>query len=168
MRPPIALLLTLLTLGVEGAASAEVYRVDLVGGTAFESRYSPMEDPERPDRVLLLTDAGNWISLPRRLVGHVAVGIEERGFGRRLDAATVAVGPALNDAPSAQVAESPAGEALAFLARLFDRRFDALAASHVEQFVEPEQAEGIPLPYGLESLPPVGSATRFVTPQDRP
>jgi len=170
---PLALPAGLL-LGLLGAtslalpAATEIYRVELVGGTFFETRYWPIEDPEALDRVLLLTDTGNWIALPRRMVRHVAVGIEERGFGRRLDAQTVALGSAMNDAPAANASETPAGDALALLTRLFDRRFEALPPSHVEQFVEPEQAEGIPLRYSLEGLPPVGSATRFVTPQDRP
>jgi hypothetical protein len=147
---------------------AELYRVELVGGGAFESRYLPIEDPDAPERVLLLTDVGNWIVLPRQIIRRVTVDIEARGFGRRLDAQTIALGPAMNDAAGRATGRAASEDPVALLSRLFERRFAALPLANVEQFVEPEQAAGIPLNYSLGPVPQVGSAERFVTPQDRP
>jgi hypothetical protein len=147
---------------------AELYRVELVGGGSFDSRYLPIEDPVAPERVLLLTDVGNWVSLPRRVIRRVTVDIETRGFGRRLDAQTIAVGPAMNDAAAPSAGRAASDDPVALLTRLFERRFEALPLANVEQFVEPEHAAGIPLSYSLGSVPQVGSAERFVTPQDRP
>lgn len=167
VRTPLALALLIAT---ATPAAPEIYRLELAAGTSFETRYPPLADPEAPERILLLTDAGNWIALPRSIVRRVAVDTEERGFGRRLDALTVGVGPAMNDAPpGGGVTGSPSPpDALTLLARLFERRFEALPGARVEQFVEPEQAGETPLRYTLEALPAVGAATRFLTPQDRP
>lgn len=147
---------------------AELYRVELVGGGLFESRYLPIEDPDAAERVLLLTDVGNWVALPRRTIRKVTVDIEARGFGRRLDAQTIALGPAMNDAAVPATGRAGADDPVSLLTRLFERRFEALPLVNVEQFVEPDEAAGIPLSYSLGSVPQVGSAERFVTPQDRP
>ena len=51
---------------------------------------------------------------------------------------------------------------------LADRIRAPQRASRKPRASEPEQSAGIPLSYGLGPVPPVGSALRFMTFQDRP
>ncbi|NIN64657.1 MAG: hypothetical protein GTO63_08130, partial [Anaerolineae bacterium] len=55
----------------------------------------------------LLTEVGNWISLPRDLVTSVADSTSASGYGRVIDTKTVFIGWAPNDAPSGLLEEEP-------------------------------------------------------------
>lgn len=164
------LLIVALLLLSARAAAAELFTLTLVHGATFETRYRPLLDPSDPDKVLLRTDQGNWIALPRDLIVSVVSEVDRRGFGRAIDAVTIELGRSANDAaPDAGPGGEPDDPA-ARLARALERRFSAFADSlpySVDQFVEPEAAAGIPLPSAFEPMAPVGSPARFVSAQSR-
>lgn len=80
-------------------AAAETYTVTLVNGKTIESRYQPQEASWNPDMVLIMTDQGNQIALPRAEITNVVSETEARGFGKRIDTMTVDLGFAPNVAP---------------------------------------------------------------------
>lgn len=95
-------------------AAAELYTVELTNGYSFDTRYRPKFDPRDPDKVYLLTDQGNWITLAKNLVHEVISQTEARGFGKVIDTTTIDLGWAPNDTPvpdgAGGVAENPQAE----------------------------------------------------------
>lgn len=93
----VALALGLVLAAIPGLA--ETYTVTLDNGTLIESRYQPQEASWNPQMVLILTDHGNQIALPREQIASVVSETEARGFGKRIDTMTIDLGFAPNDAP---------------------------------------------------------------------
>ncbi len=148
-------------------ASADVFTVTLTNGSTIESRYQPIESPSDPLKMQLLTEFGNWISLEKSAVASVVSDTEARGFGTVLDTSTIMLGASPNDAEDPDAEGQEIDPATALL-RYFQQQDAAQSQVYsLEQFVEPSEAGGIPLSFTGTTTPPIGSADRFLTPQDR-
>lgn len=139
-------------------AAADVFYVTLNNGTVVESAYQPQEASWDASMVLLLTEVGNWVGIPKDQIEKVESGTQKSGFGVRIDDTTVAIGWAPNDAedPNAQPAEGqqPASATDARFQQAIqnlNQTINNLESQrqtqqdyNVEQFVEPDQTQGIP------------------------
>lgn len=140
--------LSLLALPVQ----AELYTVQLENGNSFESRYRPQAASWDDSQILLLTDVGNWIALPRAEISGMTVDTEVKGFGLVIDTTTVALGIAPNDLPTEEAtAADPQLQLLQYLQQQAER-----PPYSVEQFVEPTEAGGIPVWMTNTVTPPLG------------
>jgi hypothetical protein len=151
-RRPLAVALSVVALAAAPAA-AEVWHVTLHNGNTIDSRYQPQEASWDAGKVMMLTDMGNWIALAKADIASIGADTQHKGFGFVINTTTIALGWAPNDAltPEEQAsADAAAGGAPA----------EAPASPYsVEQFVEPDQAQGIPAGWlGYGSVPPVGAA----------
>ena len=161
----VLMMLTVAVLAVSVPASAAIYTVYLTSGRSIETRYQPMQSPSDEGKMMLLTAFGNWISMPKSAVTKIEIDLESRGFGSVLDTLTVHLGMSLNDA--AEAGEGGTQDPTAAYMQYLQQR-DAAAANYtVQQFVEPNEAGGIPLSFTQTTTPPLGSPGRFLTPQDR-
>ena len=157
--------LAVLALAVSVPAAGAIYTVHLENGTTIDTRYQPVQSPTDPDKMMLLTSVGNWISLPKDAVTTVVTDLETRGFGLVVDTTTILIGMSLNDAAE-EDADATLDPTAAYLQYLQGR--DAAAVPYsVQQFVNTENAGGIPLSYVSSSVPPIGASDRFLTPQSR-
>ncbi len=148
---PLVLLLSATLAGAP--AAAEIFTVELDNGATFDTRYLPVEDGAS-GQVMLLTEFGNWISLPRAAVVSVVSETETRGWGTVLDTSTIALGWSPNDLPVEEGA-APADPTQRLL-DYFSQR-DQIPDYSVEQFVEPEASGGIPLGFTRSTTPPLSS-----------
>lgn len=121
-------------------ARAETYTVELANGTSFETRYRPKEAAWDEDKIILLTDVGNWIAVDRTDIVSLDIATESKGFGKVIDIHTIALGWAPNDAPAQDPEEAldPATRLLNYLQAQQANRPDYT----VQQFVEPGEAGG--------------------------
>ncbi|HVS03067.1 MAG TPA: hypothetical protein VMT16_09875 [Thermoanaerobaculia bacterium] len=118
-------------------AGAGTYHVELLNGTAFETRYQPKEAAWDPSMIVFSSETGNVVALPKSLVAAITSEAESRGFGRVIDTTTVDMGILPNDMPTE--AERAAAEARAgsdALTQFLSRSYD------MEQFVEPDEVGG--------------------------
>lgn len=138
-----------------GPAAADVFTVKVVGGGSFDTRYQPEEASWDTDQVLLLTELGNWIAVPKADIESIESQTENKGYGRVIDTTTISLGFKINDAPVEE--EGGQGSALdRLLEYMVARDRGAEQDYSVEQFVEPGLAGTGGLPtYGLQ--PPSGS-----------
>lgn len=129
--------------------AAETYTVTLVNGKNIESRYQPQEASWNPDMVLIMTDQGNQIALPRAEISSVVSEVEARGFGKRIDTMTVDLGFAPNDAPVPEEEDQ--------FTQQLNRLQQVLQSNQqqqnydIQQFVSPGdvgQTGGLPVGYG--------------------
>ena len=80
-------------------AAAEIFHVELADGHVFDTRYQPEEASWDSNLMLLLTDTGNWIAVPKADVAGITTETETKGFGQVVNTTTVVLGWAANDAP---------------------------------------------------------------------
>jgi hypothetical protein len=145
-------------------AAAESFEVTLTDGTTFETRYQPQEASWDPTMVLLLTDVGNWIGLPKDSIASVEADLGETGFGTRINATTLSLGPAPNDAvvPGKETtAATQASQQNALLEAYLQQRAAEQSYS-IQQFVEPNATQGIPSRFVGT---PNGAGVSFPVPQ---
>lgn len=90
----VASVLTLLCTAMVGAAQ---FTITLTNGTTFETRYRPVEVDWDENVVLLNTDRGNLIALPKDEIADVSSSAEVRGFGYQVDTTTIYLGFSPND-----------------------------------------------------------------------
>lgn len=131
-------------------ATAGTYTITLDNGLSFTTRYQPKVSQPDESKVMLLTDQGNWIALPKELVSEVTSSIESRGFGRVIDTTTIALGFAPNEVDPQEAAGSAADPTSALLQYLTQRDSGQQRDYSVEQFVDTEGAGagGFPSTYG--------------------
>ena len=150
-----------LTLAVSAPAFAEqVFTVHLGNGNEFSTIRQPRLASWDENTVLVLTDAGNWIGIPKGEIEQISNSLEVTGFGRRIDDHTVAIGFLANDAPvEGEPGENgePATEGAAinqilerynaFMDDLEEQTFNSSGGENytTEQFVEPGSSSGVPL-----------------------
>jgi hypothetical protein len=139
-------------------ATADIFYVTLNNGTVMESAYQPQESSWDSSMVLLLTEVGNWVGVPKDQIEKVESANQKSGFGVRINAFTVAIGWSPNDAedPEAQAAEGqqPVSAAEARFQQAIQNLNQTISQVEsqrqsqenysVEQFVEPGQTQGIP------------------------
>lgn len=154
--------LSLLTLACAVPAGAEVFFVTLNNGTTFETAYQPQAASWDPTMVLLLTETGNWVGLPQADIQEVRSESQIAGYGRAIDDKTFELGLAPNDAsdPNAEPAD-PAEARAQMLEQMVlqqQQQLDQRTAQEsytVQQFVEPNQLQGIPSRFiGTPNVPP--------------
>ena len=155
-------LFALFVLAAAPPAAGESCTVLLVNGSELESRYAPKVSATNPEKLELLTDLGNPISLDRRYVREIRCAPTGSGFDRTLDTRPRYVGRAPNDRPTAEAEATASGDGnltAAVLDHLVQRRLDALEgnlrraqANTVRQFADPTVA-GTPGGTGLPLWP---------------
>lgn len=160
MRKPIPLVLVvvLITALVALPALAETFTVKLKNGSSFATRYRPQEASWDPGTVMLLTDFGHWIALPRADIETVESELESRGFGKYINTTTIDLGIAPNDLPSPGEAEetTPLQQLQNMLQQQPQKSYD------IQQFVDPGQAGQGGLPVGYGSGIGGGAGTAFI------
>ncbi|HYO17030.1 MAG TPA: hypothetical protein VE685_27865 [Thermoanaerobaculia bacterium] len=147
-------------------AEAEVFTVTLTNGAVFESTQQPQEATWDSNIVLLLTDVGNWIGISKGEIESVQAVDPTRGFGIRISDSTVAIGWAPNDAPVEEPNGQQAGaDRVAGALERFLTARDEQSRYSVNQFAEPEEAQGIPSRFGgyVGSSPLEPDPGRFLT-----
>ena len=147
-------------------AGAEIFTVTLTNGSVFESAQQPQEATWDSNIVLLLTDVGNWIGVSKSEIESMQTIDPTRGFGVRISDSTIAIGWSPNDAPveEANGAQAGADRVAGALERALATREEQSRYS-VNQFVEPNEAQGIPSRFGgyVGSSPLEPDPGRFLT-----
>jgi hypothetical protein len=115
---------------VASAATAQAFRVTLVNGTTFETRYQPRPAPWDDEKVIFMSELGNLVSLEESEIASVDAISDLRGFGRVIDTTTIDLGIMPNDLTDEQIEQRRA------LPEALPQRFD------MEQFVEPDEVGG--------------------------
>ena len=82
---------------VASSASAGLFTVTLTNGTAFETRYRPVEAEWDDNIVMIRNDRGNWIALQKSDIADVVSETEVSGFGYQLNTTTIFLGWSPND-----------------------------------------------------------------------
>ena len=59
------LITSLFGLLAAGPLAADVFTITLTAGNTFVSRYQPHQSDSQENKVMLMTEFGNWISLPK-------------------------------------------------------------------------------------------------------
>lgn len=90
-------LLLIGSLAVAPAADAELWVVTLHSGAEFETLYQPKESAWDSEMVSFLSDAGNWVALPKDDIASVISETERLGFGKVIDNKTIQIGFLIND-----------------------------------------------------------------------
>ena len=122
-------------------ATAEVYTVSLHSGQTFDSLYRPQEAPWDSNKVLLRTDVGNWISVPKSDIATVTSATELGGFGTVIDNSTIELGMSAHDMPTPdELAEQAKNNPYAAL----QNQIQEQQPYSVKQFVDPSQTQGLP------------------------
>ncbi|MCB1054515.1 MAG: hypothetical protein KDD11_03265 [Acidobacteria bacterium] len=137
---------------------AEEYTVKLQNGTEFRTLRQPEQASWDSSMAMLLTDAGNWIGVPKADITDISTRSEARGLGRVIDSKTLEIGASVNDAPTDEELEE-AGKLTpdqAFLETMNLLKDLAQQPDRpnvtVEQFVNPEDTTGVPTSVGNEGL----------------
>jgi hypothetical protein len=133
-KRPIAILAVLMLLVITPAMSA-VFRIQLKNGNSFDTRYQPKIAEWDENKVVLLTDVGNRITLKKDDIVSITSDSQAKGFGTVLDTTTIVLGWAPNDAPT----ESDPNSEGQFQAYLDSLRRDR-PVNTVQQFVNTEDA----------------------------
>jgi len=116
---------------------AEIFHVELVDGNVFDTRYQPEEASWDSTLVLMLSDTGNWIAVPKSEIAGITTETETKGFGKVIDTTTVLLGWAANDAPLPE--DEAQFAAVERMQQLFEQQQRGQDYT-VEQFVEPGEA----------------------------
>ncbi len=142
----LALLLT-----VPCIAAAETFTVTLDNGNTILTRYQPKISLPDEEKVMLLTENGNWISIRSDRVVSVISNTERRGFGKVINTTTISLGLAPNE--GGQEAEVPVDPTTALLNYLTAERAAGQQDFSVQQFVHTESAGigGFPSNFGAGS-----------------
>jgi hypothetical protein len=126
-------------------ASADVFYVTLTNGTVIETARQPQQASWDPNMVLLLTEVGNWVGFPKEEVKNVRSEDPTQGFGIRISDKAIALGRAPNDLPEAKTKQDAANDRyLEYANRLLDFAEQQQHYS-VQQFAEPNSAQGVPI-----------------------
>jgi hypothetical protein len=154
--------LAVLALGVSGSLAsleAQQFTVQLKNGSTFLTRYPPEEAPWDATKLVFLTEYGNLISVSADEVASVQSDIEAKGFGRVINATTIALGWAPNDALDP---DSEEGRQQAMMDRYLEaiRGGSSSQPSSLEQFVDPGEAgqAGFSTGFGSPAAPQVPPA----------
>lgn len=142
----LLLITSLFGLLAAGPTAADIFTVTLTSGNTFTTRYQPHQSDSQEDKILLMTEFGNWIFLPKELVASVTSDTESKGFGTVIDGRTIALGSILprSGGPSRAGADArldPTAQLIEFM-----RQQNAPPPVHTNQLVvEPSQSTGIPI-----------------------
>ncbi len=137
-----------------------MFTVTLTNGAEIDTRYRPIQSPSDENKIQLITEHGNWITLPKTLVESIESDFEARGFGTVLDTNTVVLGYSINDLPTEET-EGATSATDALLEYLRGPQADPFTAT---QFGEPTEVGGAPtggVPIGFinRTTPPLGGSS---------
>jgi hypothetical protein len=144
---PLLLALALLAL----PAYAEVFHVTLKNGTVIETANRPQQANWDANMVLLLTDMGNWVGFPKDDIAGVREDDPIQGFGIRINAKVVALGVSPNDLPEGKGGKDDPNQRFLDMANRMLDMADQQQRYSVQQFVEPNQTQGIPAAFAGNS-----------------
>lgn len=159
LRPAVLLGLALAALlAVAAPARADLFTVTLTNGTTLESRYQPQEASWDPGMVLLLTEVGNWVGVRKDEIADVSSEMVRRGFGIPINTTTVLLGTAPNDAAVPGDEKGGPNDPVLQALQALQAQQQQQQNYTIQQFVEPEQTQGIPSgfisPYASPSVVP--------------
>lgn len=127
-------------------ASAEVFHVTLTNGTTIDSTIQPQQASWDPNMVMLMTEVGNWVGFSKDEIDSIKAEDPTSGFGVRISSTAIALGRFSNDLPE-EGKTNPQDEMnqryLALANRMLEQSEKQQRYS-VQQFVEPNQTQGIP------------------------
>lgn len=136
------------------AAVAEIYHVRLENGQRIESRYPPEEASWDSGMLILHSETGNWVGVPRAEVLEITIETELRGHGQRIDATTIFMGRTANAAP---IQTDEDVDPTTQLLRSIYEQGQQQQNHTIEQFVEPDATGGgIPVGFTQQVTPPIG------------
>lgn len=163
LMPVVAAGLALAMLGSLPAEATNTFTVFLKNDTSFSTLRQPTVADWDEETVLVLTSTGNWIGIPKADIVRISASVEERNIGRVIDSRTIALGVLANDEPTDEelAAEDAARSPLdRFLDRFEDLVGEGPAQQNYNQrqFVDPDEASGIPLNYLGDFAAPIGGA----------
>jgi hypothetical protein len=124
-------------------ASADVFYVTLTNGTVIETAHQPQQANWDPNMVLLLTESGNWVGFPKEQITGIRAEDPTQGFGIRINDKAIALGVSPNDLPEAKGKDDVNQRFFDLANRMLDMAEQQQKYS-VQQFVEPNQTQGIP------------------------
>jgi len=135
-------------------ATAEVFVVTLNNGNSIETARQPEQASWDPGTILVLSEVGNWIGIPKSQIKLVEEKSQIHGFGHRIDNTTIALGDAPNDLPEPPTSTDPNALYAAALEKANAQR-EATEHYSVKQGVSTEDSGGgIPLTaLGLGTFP---------------
>jgi len=142
----LLLITSLFALLAAGPIAAAVFTVTLTSGNTFVTRYQPHQSETQEDKILLLTEFGNWIFLPKEAVTSIISDTESKGFGTVIDSQTIALGSILPRTGAQSKADAkaqldPTAQLIQFM-----RQQNAPPPVYTNQLVvEPSQSTGIPI-----------------------
>jgi len=128
-------------------AAAEVFYVTLTNGSVVETATQPQEASWDGNMVLLMTDVGNWIGLPKSEIDSVRTETQDKGYGVKINDHAIALGWAPNDNPIPEDGKPAPGNEPDPVADAMNRmaaQREAESRYSVEQFVEPNSTQGVP------------------------
>jgi len=157
-RRHLALVCVVLGLGLllSGPLSAQAYNIHLKNGNTFVSKYRPVLAPYDNDKLLIMTEVGNVISIHKADLEDVVSDIENRGFGIQIDTVTILLGftqgPGLTDEELEAAAEAAANAP--------PRPPPTPAVFTNPTFGEPNSGGGIPVNFINTTTPPISNPRR--------
>jgi hypothetical protein len=132
---------------------AEVFVVTLTNGSSLETARQPEQASWDSGTVLILSEVGNWVGISRSQIKDIEQRDQVRGFGRRVDNTTVALGEAPNDLPGVTPQTDPSARLASAMERFVDQS-EADSNYSIRQGVSSEDTQGIPLrAIGFGSFP---------------
>ncbi len=165
------------------AFATGTFTVHLTNGHEFTTLRQPKEADWDESLMIILTDAGNWIAIPKDSVDIVSASVQEAGFGTILDSKTILMGVHISTSPiddegelnedGEEAAETGAMTAILsryneFMDQLEDRTFTgggsggAAEGFTTEQFAEPGSGGGAPYDtYATDAAPSSGGGGDF-------
>jgi hypothetical protein len=138
---PLLVALALLAL----PATADVFYVTLTNGTVIETARQPQQASWDPNMVLLLTEVGNWVGFPKEEVKNVRSEDPTQGFGIRISDKAIALGRSPNDLPGAKTKQDEANDRYLEIANRMLDLAEQQQHYSVQQFAEPNSAQGVPI-----------------------
>ena len=147
-------------------ASADVFYVTLTNGSVITTAHQPQQASWDPNMVLLLTEVGNWIGVPKDQVQGVRAEDPTQGFGIRISDKAIALGRSPNDLPNADDStKSKADLAAERYLSIAERQLaleEARRNYSVQQFAEPSASAGIPITTYTSGSAAVGGLNGFL------
>lgn len=142
----LLLITSLFALLAAAPIAAAVFTVTLTSGNTFVTRYQPHQSDSQEDKILLMTEFGNWIFLPKEAVASITSDTESKGFGTVLDSQTISLGSILPRTGAGSKADAEAQlDPTAQLIQFMQQQNAPPPVHTNELVVEPSQSTGIPI-----------------------
>jgi hypothetical protein len=149
-------------------ATAEVFHITLKNGTTVDSAVQPQQASWEPNMVMLLTEVGNWVGFMKDEIADIKAVDPTAGFGVRISSTAIALGRFTNDLPESAKGASAQESKYLDLATKALEAADRQQHYSIQQFVEPNQTQGIPAAFaGYGGGAPAGGGG-VVTPPSPP